>query len=834
MAQTPDAQGQSRESANELGQPRLPQKTQAAPTRSPEDSSTEGPVISLPGSTEDEALPVELQRDAGLQGRSRTDSNVNVEQLLHSEVVSASKTAESSRTAPARIITISAEDIRERGYTELGQILDDLPSIDVARGYGPVYQRAYMRGYRSYPGENFLLMVDGVQFNQLYLNDAQMLVSFPVSNVHHVEVVYGPASVVYGANAAMGVINVITCHPRTGKNDISKSKTCNEKNAGSSMLARGSLELPTGGANFAQMTKTLDGTFSFHDQLFGHELLLQVAGRFSYGSLDPSISENFEYTKNRYLTDERLYGEYLNEPDLAGKFNSRIEQQGLDARVYLGNLELALQYYRRSTGQGTTWAADRAQANSPWTTVEKSAYARYSHQLSGRLDSVTMFRVRASNIEEPSTWLSRFADSENGPYDYLPPPTADGAQANLSQWRSTNSAYIATQEFGWSIPEKILPGASEAKFSFGLRYEHRDYDKDYISRYPWLDEAGPGGAISPRSQAYTPPVTGARYPENRIREDRLGGYLLGRYEFIKDNIVHIGGRIDYFSLLDIAEPSLRVGYVGTFQPITVKALYGQAFQEPTPRQNNGAFSSVTLDQEPLDPERSQTAELSVELVQRLYGLNAGGYLVNYASPIVTTSSQAINLGARNIVGLDFSAFGILPLGSRSTLKSWAYYSPIVLGEESAPPAAGPNAAPTTGTIPIGDIAKHKVQFGTTFNFNKRFIATVLGRWIAQRAPVMSNPLGPVPAFFTIDLNLRFNALRGVAFDLKGKNLLNSNYSHPGFASASSGNAPGYLDENNNWVGSQGFYNSRLPQPGRSIMLMLELDLESKANNKELN
>src|SRR5690242_6739039 len=89
-------------------------------------------------------------------------------------------------------------------------MLDDLPSMDVARSYGETYFKTYWRGYRNVIGSPYLLMIDGVVFNHLYRNDTEIMEAFPLTNVDHIEIVYGPASALYGANAAMGVINVIT------------------------------------------------------------------------------------------------------------------------------------------------------------------------------------------------------------------------------------------------------------------------------------------------------------------------------------------------------------------------------------------------------------------------------------------------------------------------------------------------------------------------------------------------------------------------------------------------------------------------------------------------
>jgi outer membrane cobalamin receptor len=58
-----------------------------------------------------------------------------------------------------------------------------------------------------------LFLVDGIEQNDLFSNIAYISRQYPLSNVDQIEVVYGPASTMYGANAFLGVINVITRDP---------------------------------------------------------------------------------------------------------------------------------------------------------------------------------------------------------------------------------------------------------------------------------------------------------------------------------------------------------------------------------------------------------------------------------------------------------------------------------------------------------------------------------------------------------------------------------------------------------------------------------------------
>ncbi len=58
-----------------------------------------------------------------------------------------------------------------------------------------------------------MLLIDGVEDNDLASSTAWISRQFPLSNIDRIEVVYGPASTMYGANAFAGVINVITKEP---------------------------------------------------------------------------------------------------------------------------------------------------------------------------------------------------------------------------------------------------------------------------------------------------------------------------------------------------------------------------------------------------------------------------------------------------------------------------------------------------------------------------------------------------------------------------------------------------------------------------------------------
>jgi outer membrane receptor for ferrienterochelin and colicin len=131
------------------------------------------------------------------------------------QVASVSKTNESLREAPATVVVLTAEEIERRGYNDLEEMIHDLPGFDVSRSNGEVYSSFYQRGFRSKANDRNLLLLDGVEQNELTSNSALLSRQYPMSAIERVEVVYGPASTMYGANAYTGVISVLSKEPES-------------------------------------------------------------------------------------------------------------------------------------------------------------------------------------------------------------------------------------------------------------------------------------------------------------------------------------------------------------------------------------------------------------------------------------------------------------------------------------------------------------------------------------------------------------------------------------------------------------------------------------------
>ena len=115
--------------------------------------------------------------------------------------------------------------------------------------------------------------------------------------------------------------------------------------------------------------------------------------------------------------------------------------------------------------------------------------------------------------------------------------------------------------------------------------------------------------------------------------------------------------------------------------------------------------------------------------------------------------------------------------------------------------------------------------GLTADVHRVFAATVLSRCLAVRQTVRTNPVRSVAAYCTVDANLRLKdfAVEGLWLSLRVANILDTRYAHPGVGSADSGTTAGRW-VGDRWQGSEGYFNSLLPQPGRSVGFHLGLDL----------
>ncbi|MCP4135351.1 MAG: TonB-dependent receptor [bacterium] len=131
-----------------------------------------------------------------------------LEELL---VVTATRTAGVKlKEAPAVVYIITQKQVRARGYRTLEDALHDVVGFDFQHVNGTSPVNVHQRGLAG-DNQRTLVYIDGILDNIISPNAVYGgTLRFPLQNVERIEIVSGPASALYGANAFNGVINIIT------------------------------------------------------------------------------------------------------------------------------------------------------------------------------------------------------------------------------------------------------------------------------------------------------------------------------------------------------------------------------------------------------------------------------------------------------------------------------------------------------------------------------------------------------------------------------------------------------------------------------------------------
>jgi len=126
---------------------------------------------------------------------------------LDSVVVTATRSPQIAKEVLADNVVITAEDIARSGGTSLADVLQRQRGIEISRNGGPGTQSSvYIRGTDN---KQNIVLVDGVRVGSSTSGGASWN-AIPLSQIDRVEIVYGPLSTMYGADAMGGVIQIFT------------------------------------------------------------------------------------------------------------------------------------------------------------------------------------------------------------------------------------------------------------------------------------------------------------------------------------------------------------------------------------------------------------------------------------------------------------------------------------------------------------------------------------------------------------------------------------------------------------------------------------------------
>ncbi len=137
-------------------------------------------------------------------------AELSLEELGNLRVTTAALRPERLSDVPASIFVITNDDIRHSGATSLPEALRLAPNLEVSRVSATTYAIS-ARGFQNVITNKLLVLVDGRTLYTTVLSgvlwDAQDVM---LEDVERIEVISGPGAALYGANAFVGVINVIT------------------------------------------------------------------------------------------------------------------------------------------------------------------------------------------------------------------------------------------------------------------------------------------------------------------------------------------------------------------------------------------------------------------------------------------------------------------------------------------------------------------------------------------------------------------------------------------------------------------------------------------------
>jgi outer membrane receptor for ferrienterochelin and colicins len=149
-------------------------------------------------------------------------SQLSLEELMNIKVdvvYGASKFQQKVTEAPASVTIITADEIQKCGYRTVSDLLQSVPGFYVT--YDRNYSYVGMEGISRPTDYNthLLILIDGHRVNDQIFNGAYVGTEaiLDVDLIQRVEIIRGPGSSLYGTNAFLGVINIITKRGRDFK-----------------------------------------------------------------------------------------------------------------------------------------------------------------------------------------------------------------------------------------------------------------------------------------------------------------------------------------------------------------------------------------------------------------------------------------------------------------------------------------------------------------------------------------------------------------------------------------------------------------------------------------
>lgn len=731
---------------------------------------------------------------------------------LYMDSDTASGVNEAVIDTPGSMVVLRGEDFRRRGYDSLDDMLFGLPGFDTIRTAGTMETVTYQRGYRTPWTQRTLLLVNGKSDNNLWNHGAQLSRQYPIAAIDRVEVLYGPAGAVYGPNAFLGVVNVIT----RDSSRFEDGKTYFELSGAVGSFSTRNIDAAVGG-RFGKVSFDIGlnyfesdeaGIEDYSDWGFSDPALLKDPSIWGVG-----IGEGFDPVTGRFSpvgdldvdgkvdADESLRGSPI------GEYADPTDNYGFTGELRFSGTTLGMFLWLTDEGYGPYYSFLDAQPNSLWSHESRQFYIEredWVFQDQVKMETELVYRESRVGGEE---WGESF-----------------GGFVSLSDWNSFNRAWRAEQRFSFQKSQNL-------QVNGGWKFERKYLNRAYVLSNYWdgvgvsvgdsrVQEAGSVSSENPMQRADD--IDDRFVPDsNKSQTDDIGLFGQGIYDrgkFRFNGSLRLDDNSVYGSELS---PRGALIYHQNAET-TFKLVYGEAFQEPSPKDLFGAFTGRASN-EALLPETVQTMELMAILQHERFAHNFSLYSSRFQNAIATGE----NVGDRNVLGFEYkNSFRVgNPIANSGAISGEFFYTYTrAKSDQQYDNALG---LWVDQRADQGDVAPHKINLNINVPVGKRLNANLSGLWVAQRRLFSENPLRAdsnpareigreAEAFSLVDINLLYD-LGNYSLSFKVENLFEEDYLVPGVERASSG------DDFS--VDSDGFQNSLIPQINtRHYTLRVSFDL----------
>jgi iron complex outermembrane receptor protein len=566
----------------------------------------------------------------------------------------ATKTDTPLRDIPQSIQVIPRQIIEDQGVQRISDAVRNVSGVAPTPGYGGASNNYTIRGFQS-----FRIFRDGFSNNSAEI-------PFSTANIERVEVLKGPASVLYGQLEPGGIVNYVTKQP------LSKPYYRVEFAAGSFDYYRPSIDF--------------SGPLS-EDQ----KLLYRL---------------NLAYEKSGSFRDFGFANTFFLAPVLTYNFSPNtsltIELEYQDIRQFFDRaLAPGLPYWDLPIGFNAGEPGDRFPISSL-----RGSYT-FKHRFSENWSMRNAFSVDSSKATRDNVQPRNFQMEEDG-------RTLRRVYTLVPQYQDNYS--LQTEVIG-----KFKTGSVQHQLLFGVDYIEANIG--YLFRrepYVALDIFNPIYRAEPLPTSFTDSDFA-----NNSDTDSIGFYLQDQITLLPNLKLLVGGRFDIvkfktrdvdfldtgigvISQRDYDAFSPRVGLVyQPIEPISIYASYSRSF-------NPNTFA-LDINRQPLEPERGTQYEVGIktELLNKKLSATIAAYSItktNVATPDPDDPDVAsIAAGEFKSRGVEFDLAGeILP--GWNLIGSYAYNDAFVSKDNSIPIGDKPTNAPrhtaslwTTYEIQTGDL-----------------------------------------------------------------------------------------------------------------------------------